>query len=76
MNKSVNSHIPCLCFDVPLKFVSPANILGGDVTGALLDPSHEGELDVGPLVDGHRDSDQVEDQDGKPLDEKPLARTA
>ena len=54
----------------------PAYVLRGDVPSALLDPSHEGELDVGPLVDGHRDSDQVEDQDGEPLDEKPLmART-
>ena len=55
--------------------MAPAYVLGGDVTGALLDPSHEGELDVGPLVDGHRNSDQVEDQNCKSLDEKPLART-
>ena len=53
----------------------PAHVLRGDVPGALLDPSHQGELDVWPLVDGHRHGDQVEYENGKPLDEKTLPTT-
>ena len=62
-------------FAVLLKYVPPAYVLRGDVPSALLDPPHQGEFDVRPLVDGHRHGDQVEDQNGEPLDEKPLART-
>ena len=58
-----------------LRYPAPANILCGDVPGALLDSSHQGELDVWPLVDGHRHGDQVQDKNGKPLDEESLGRT-
>ena len=55
--------------------MAPAHVLRGDVPGALLDPPHQGELDVRPLVDGHGHSDEVEDQNGKTLDEKTLPTT-
>ena len=60
---------------VLLRYLAPANIFRGDVPGPLLDPSHQGELDVWPLVDGHGHGDQVQDKNGKPLDEESLGRT-